>query len=162
MDAQSLVRSLLCREPEKRLFLPPDYAVNHTAGSADGSPLHLQNHAFFADMHFPSLLSYTHSGGYPNAGYNPADASSQVHVMPPYVPPKPKDIYDTCNFDTEFTKLAANLSIESLDDEPATEQSEGEMTRSDSTSSKKSKKGDRSKSREVKVSLPMMRTLMGF
>lgn len=105
-------------------------------------------------MHFPSLLSYTHSGGYPNAGYNPADASSQVHVMPPYVPPKPKDIYDTCNFDTEFTKLAANLSIESLDDEPATD--EGEMTRSDSTSSKKSKKGDRSKSREVKVSLPMM------
>lgn len=122
LEAQSLVRALLCREPDKRAYLPADYATEYLPkpageGEAEASmspapinPLHLQHHRFFENMHFPSLLSYNNTQGIP--GLPTYDSTSHVHILPPYVPPKPKDLYDTCNFDHEFTKVQVCTTIE--------------------------------------------------
>lgn len=164
LEAQSLVRALLCREVDKRMLLPTDYHLSPAGASASNgassapsspspssaasssSPPYLHTHPFFSDMDFTSLF---HSPA-PSSNSNGAAASTSgtlvvsPHVLPPYVPPKPKDIYDTINFDTDFTRLSAHLSIESEDGEAGSS--------SNGTSGSGKQKDERAKSRDARVS----------
>lgn len=113
-DAEDLIRCLLQREPHKRIHYQLDYAnsaangfepatsISSTTSSLrrplPASPLTdkerycLQRHPFFSDMHWERLI--------------------ECSLEPPFVPPRPQDVADTCNFDKEFTKLSIRLSLE--------------------------------------------------
>eukprot|EP01039_Chlorochromonas_danica_P005993 gene5993-6600_t len=151
LDAQSLVRALLCREPEKRLYLPSNYTT---------------------DLDFASLLAYHPYHPHPQQQSSPAkrwtNEEDRHHVvMPPYLPPKPKDIYDTCNFDTDFTKLSAHLSLDSDEERewqrarltttatpmgvPGGENNSNKSNISGNGSGKTKGKDSRSRSREAKM-----------
>eukprot|EP00981_Chlorochromonas_danica_P000138 scaffold39_cov176-Ochromonas_danica.AAC.4 len=188
LDAQSLVRALLCREPEKRLYLPSNYTTvsssgsivvnttNGNSGSGSGgeekNPLYLQQHPFFQDLDFASLLAYHPYHPHPQQQSSPAkrwtNEEDRHHVvMPPYLPPKPKDIYDTCNFDTDFTKLSAHLSLDSDEERewqrarltttatpmgvPGGENNSNKSNISGNGSGKTKGKDSRSRSREAKM-----------
>jgi serine/threonine protein kinase len=92
--AEDLIRSLLQRDPAKRLHFQPGVDLVEP-GPKDKQCL--QKHVFFEGMEWERLM--------------------QCAVEPPFVPPRAKDVSDTCNFDREFTKL----SIKNSSDRPRPE-----------------------------------------
>jgi serine/threonine protein kinase len=129
-DAEDLVRCLLQREPNKRIryFLPevtPQSEKNNistaTAANTSTNPssfpsgsmksetttnnsshgvsaailnnkLAMQSHPFYSGMDWERLI--------------------ECKIEPPFIPPRPREITDTCNFDKEFTKLSVKESTD--------------------------------------------------
>ena len=119
-DAEDLVRCLLQREPQKRIRYSLDIPVvpSSTSGSSYDSPisslkgspavpppavasvgisekdnkLAMQNHPFYSGMEWDKLI--------------------QCKIEPPFVPPRPREITDTCNFDKDFTKMSVKESTD--------------------------------------------------
>lgn len=58
--------------------------------------LALQSHGFYQGMDWMKLLECT--------------------IEPPFIPPRPREITDTCNFDKEFTKLSVKESVDQTKD----------------------------------------------
>jgi serine/threonine protein kinase len=142
-DAEDLVRCLLQREPNKRIryFLadqssmvsstssiataastvsgsssfstvPPQQFTNYSSSSNKASPvtktispskgedakLYLQDHPFYSGMDWERLI--------------------ECKLEPPFIPPRPREITDTCNFDKEFTKLSVKDSTDQHQQKP--------------------------------------------
>lgn len=79
--AEDLVRCLLQRDPSKRLR----YELN--LSDDNSTPLQtLNRHPFFTEFDWTRLL--------------------EKIMDPPFVPNKPRDMTDTCNFERDFTRLS--------------------------------------------------------
>ncbi len=93
-DAEDLIRNLLHRDPNRRLFfkrtdLGPEggHRAGHKAHhSTSSSARNIFLHPFYSGTDWVSL--------------------EKGHVIPPFRPPVGRDVSDTRNFDKEFTKLA--------------------------------------------------------
>ncbi|RYY69911.1 hypothetical protein EON63_23180, partial [archaeon] len=64
LEAQALVRALLCREVDKRMLLPTDYhlppiptptSTSSSPSPSTATPPYLHTDPFFSDMDFTSL-----------------------------------------------------------------------------------------------------------
>ncbi len=96
-DAEDLVRSLLQRDPTKRLH----YQLTSDAES-NISKHNLKYHPFYQGLEWDKLV--------------------ECAVEPPFLPPRPREITDTCNFDKEFTKLSVKESVDATADRRNAEQ----------------------------------------
>lgn len=96
-DAEDLVRSLLQRDPTKRLH----YQLTSDAES-NISKYNLKYHPFYQGLEWDKLV--------------------ECAVEPPFLPPRPREITDTCNFDKEFTKLSVKESVDATADRRNAEQ----------------------------------------
>ncbi len=86
-DAEDLIRHFLQRDCTKRLRYFPDALPDVNSNDAKFC---IQFHPFYEGMEWDKLI--------------------QCSVEPPFIPPRPRDISDTCNFDKEFTKLSVKDS----------------------------------------------------
>ncbi len=99
-DAEDLIRNLLHRDPNRRLYFkrapdgdaPPTHHSRSTQKHqpASSSARNILSHAFYSGMDWFAL--------------------EKGHVIPPFRPPVGRDVSDTRNFDKEFTKLAVKDS----------------------------------------------------
>jgi serine/threonine protein kinase len=95
--AEDMIRNLLQRDPSKRLHFQNGIEVSDSSNSSSSRDrCCLQRHPFFEGMEWDKLL--------------------QCAVEPPFVPPRPRDVSDTCNFDREFTKLSIKESLDTSSD----------------------------------------------
>lgn len=93
-DAEDLIRNLLHRDPNRRIFFkrpdvetaPHSHSKPHKHHAASHSSKNLHVHPFYAGTDWVAL--------------------EKGHVIPPFRPPVGRDVSDTRNFDKEFTKLA--------------------------------------------------------
>ncbi len=90
--AEDMIRNLLQRDPSKRLHYQFGIDISDSSNSSSRDKCCLQRHPFFEGMEWEKLL--------------------QCAVEPPFVPPRPRDVSDTCNFDREFTKLSIKESMD--------------------------------------------------
>lgn len=96
--AEDFIRGLLQREPGRRLrFI--ESPGSESAASHSQQQFMLQRHSFFEQTDWERVV----------AG----------HADPPYTPARPRDTTDTCNFDSEFTKLPVRYSDSPVDEATA-------------------------------------------
>ncbi len=97
MDAQSLIRGFLERNPNARL-----------GGARAGGMRTLQEHIFFIDTDWDVLSR--------GQVFNISVLFDIVQMRPPFVPLAGPDPADTRNFDVEFTKLSVKDGAGNKDD----------------------------------------------
>ena len=105
-SAQNFVKGLLTRQPTARLQISHLSTINNSTRRTSVERLSLQltnildesshsfharpkdliTHEFFEGMEWDALINQT--------------------LEPPYIPLQGESVYDTCNFDSEFTKIA--------------------------------------------------------
>lgn len=100
-DAEDLIRNLLHRDPNRRLFfkrlLHDGSSESSEGGQHGGGGGHRGSHKH-ANARNLSLHPF-----YAGTDWS---ALEKGHVIPPFRPPVGRDVSDTRNFDKEFTKLA--------------------------------------------------------
>jgi serine/threonine protein kinase len=98
-SAEDLIRGLLQREPGRRLrFIESDGITD--ASLAVQQQFMLQRHSFYEQTDWERIVT--------------------GHAEPPYAPARPRDTTDTCNFDSEFTKLPVRYSDSPVDEASST------------------------------------------
>lgn len=96
--AEDLIRGLLQREPGRRLrFI--EALGGESAATQSHQQFMLQRHSFFEQTDWERVVT--------------------GHADPPYTPARPRDTTDTCNFDSEFTKLPVRYSDSPVDEATA-------------------------------------------
>lgn len=105
-DVEDLIRNLLHRDPNRRLYFkkgdPNEVQSEKPSRSGKVLSQNLRSHAFYAGTDWSGL--------------------EKGLVIPPFRPPVGRDVSDTRNFDKEFTKLA-------IKDSPPVSISESEQNR---------------------------------
>lgn len=111
-DAEDLIRNLLHRDPNRRLY----YKSNSVSAAEVGnSGRKLQHQPNNRPQHNNSstgsnTVAQRNISSHPFYANSDWEALERGHVIPPFRPPVGRDVSDTRNFDKEFTKLAVKDS----------------------------------------------------
>lgn len=104
-DAEDLIRNLLHRDPNRRLYFKRAEVADSNRSSRNQPNNRVQQHNGTVSASAQRNISC-----HPFYASSDWEALERGHVIPPFRPPVGRDVSDTRNFDKEFTKLAVKDS----------------------------------------------------